>query len=846
MKILRLSIFNIKKRKKEAFVITFLLAISMALMGVGIINIEKAGRIFEEAFERTGSYRNMYQMPEESYKTEFFDILKNDDRITRFYVFEMLQYDISTAISYKMEDGSDSNFYACFITENDENKIEKFVENSPLSDQEIAGMEHPIWLPYYVKYDMGFTEGDDFILVIGGKEYPFQIAGFYESGLSSCANSSFKCVLTDDDYDMMSAVIPVQKQIAYDTKAGVINDATDAGEMAKELEKKFEDIAGEDLLLYGVDYYSEKMATTMAIEIIMAIVAFISVVTAVSCLFMIRHKITNDIEEQMESIGVLEALGYRSREISGAYIYEYLLLSLLGILIGGILILVTDPLMTKVLRVFVGHDHVVSGNVIYLLIPAVLLIILTLVTALCRAGKIKKYPPVVAFRKGIKTHHFGRNVFPVEKTRSDINRRLGLKGLVSSGKQNVGMFICIMAAALTITFCLYLCDIFRDRGVVFLNFSGFEKALMVGFDKGTDVEAVKQEVDRRDDVRKSILFRGNNGFSVGDDDMNIFQIYAYKNFDEPENLMLSEGRYPVHDNEVLIAKGLVEKYSLSVGDAVLLKYNGIEKSYIVSGTANVMLNNGLIAYMTFDGFRQFMSPTECANYLFVYPAEGVSDEELKTRLSEEYGSIEDTAEKSADDEKEKDLEERIREKADEQMAILKSKYGVSSASYAIKIGDKIISGNSGSFKLTEISSLSETIETQMGGLSVMSQIFSIALMIIIGIVVSIILNFLIESTIRKERQAMGIEKAMGYASNDLRKQIIFRIMPVAIPAIIIGAVLSVPVTMFFLKSAFKTVFGIRLLWIPVAAVIITVYVYVSTYISAGKVKKVSVTELMTE
>ncbi len=90
----------------------------------------------------------------------------------------------------------------------------------------------------------------------------------------------------------------------------------------------------------------------------------------------------------MGSIGVLEALGYRSREISGAYIYEYLLLSLLGILIGGLL----------------------------------MLLMLTFVTALGKAGKIKKYPPVVAFRKGIKTHHFGRNVFPIEKTKSDINR----------------------------------------------------------------------------------------------------------------------------------------------------------------------------------------------------------------------------------------------------------------------------------------------------------------------------------------------------------------------------------------------------------------------------------------
>jgi ABC-type antimicrobial peptide transport system permease subunit len=256
-----------------------------------------------------------------------------------------------------------------------------------------------------------------------------------------------------------------------------------------------------------------------------------------------------------------------------------------------------------------------------------------------------------------------------------------------------------------------------------------------------------------------------------------------------------------------------------------------------------MLGSGIIAYMTFDGYRQLMSPTECANYLFVYPADGISDAELKDRLTEDYGSIEDTVGKSGG---EGTYEERIREKADEQMALLKSKYGVSSASYAIKVGDKIIFGNSGSFKLTEISSIKETVDTSLGGISVISQIFSVILMIIIGFVVSIILNFLIESTIKKERQSMGIEKAMGYTSKDIRKQIVSRMMPIAVPAVILGAIMAIPVTAGFMKIAFGSVFAIRIFWVPIATVIITVFVYVSTYISAGKVKKVSVTELMTE
>ena len=842
MKILRLSIFNIKKRKKEAFVITLLLAISMVMMGVGIINIEKAGRMFDAAFEKTESFQNILIVPKKIYKDEFKKVMEEDEKIDRLYTCDTLQSDVSTSISYRKEDGSTSQFYAAFITLDDEKNIEKFDKNAFLSDQEIDKMEHPVWLPYYVKYDMGFAVGDDIVFVIGGKDYPFKIAGFYETGLMS-DSSCFKCVLAENDFDMMSAVVTEQMAIAFDTKAGVINNQEDLVKVEKELEEKFEDIVGRDITLFGYDYYSEKESTTMVIEIIMAIVAFISVVTAVSGLFVIRHKITNDIDDQMESIGVLEALGYRSREISGAYICEYLLLSILGILAGGVLILVTDPFMSKLLQIFIGHDYVASGNVIYAVIPALILLVLTLVTALGRARKIKKYPPVVAFRKGIKTHHFARNVLPVEKTKSDINIRLGFKSLISNIGQNVGMFICILAAALTITFCIYLCDIFRDRGAVFLDFIGTEKALMVGFDEGTDFDQVKPQIEQREDVRKTVLFRANSGFTMAGDEINIFQAYAYDNFDELENLTLSEGRYPIHENEVLISNGLAEKYGLSIGDSVPIRFNSVEKNYIVTGTVNVMMGGGKIAYMTFDGYRQFMSPTECINYLFVYPADGISDEELKERLTRDYGNVEAAVGKS---EGEGTYEERIKAKADEQMALLKSKYGVSNVSYAIKVGDKMIYGNSGNFKLTEISSMKETIDTSMGGISVMSQVFSVVLMIIIGFVISIILNFLIESTIKKERQAMGIEKAMGYTSKDLKKQIVSRIMPVAIPAIIIGAILSLPITIGFMKISFSTVIQIRYLWIPIAAVIISIYVFISTYISAGKVKKVSVTELMTE
>ena len=400
MKILRLSLFNIKKHKKESFVIIFLTIVSMVFFGIGIINIEKAGRMFDEMFENTGSFHNIFLFPENSYRNEFSQIIEEDKRVTRSVTFDTLQFDISTAISYKKSDGSKAQFQAVFITEEDENQLERFEKKTSLSDEEIDGFTHPVWVPYYLKYNMGFSEGDDLTLVISGKEYPFRIAGFYEAGLcSSVSGSGIKCVLTDADYDMMSAVVPEHRRIAFDTKDGVITSDEEAGELSREFEQKFEDISGKDIFLWNDQYYTEKLASTSNAEIIMGILAFVSIVTVISCLFMIRHKITNDIEDQMESIGVLEALGYRSREISEAYIYEYLLLTVIGVLVGGIIIFITDPLMTRVLKTFIGHDFVASGNALFLIIPAVLLVILTLFTSLMHASRVKKYPPVVAFRK---------------------------------------------------------------------------------------------------------------------------------------------------------------------------------------------------------------------------------------------------------------------------------------------------------------------------------------------------------------------------------------------------------------------------------------------------------------
>ena len=106
-------------------------------------------------------------------------------------------------------------------------------------------------------------------------------------------------------------------------------EAKDHDEMDLFVTVKKLSTTGEELLPH-LENWEQKMKemekgnATMFITLCLEFLIAVAFITMISCLFMIRHKISNDIEEQMQSIGVLEALGYKSKEISLAYLYEYL------------------------------------------------------------------------------------------------------------------------------------------------------------------------------------------------------------------------------------------------------------------------------------------------------------------------------------------------------------------------------------------------------------------------------------------------------------------------------------------------------------------------------------------
>jgi len=832
MKILRLSLFNLRKNKREAVAIVFLTMVTVFLLGTALISITKIGDIFNKAYDETGCMEYIIHFRKDSYREVYKDILEET-----YGIEDSVEADGLFAIPLNVieKNGEKQLHNFAFITLETEKKTEGFVIQDGRSDDEIDGIEHPIWLPYAFEMNDGYLPGDTYTIVIGGRTYPFEIAGFYNPGCGNRDGSGMKVIVTDKDFNLLSGVLEHTDILAFNG-----TDEFDVGEFLN----KCEELSGENVTSYAWTWWRfyESQNEVIFLQIFLGIAAFISFITLASTVFLMRHKISNDIEDQMQQIGVLEALGYRSREISLSYIYEYMLTAAAGAVLGTLLSVLFNPVLSRIAGQQMGRIVHMELNFVMLVMVAVAIIILTLVFALTKAATIKRYPPVVAFRKGIKAHHFGRNILPLEKTKGNINTRLAFKVFFRNIKQNIGAGICILLASSTLVFGVAVYDFFKDEMAMLYTFGEEVPEETISLLDGVDPYAFSEELLDLPEVRKTLVCFEADDVTV-EEIGHESTVISYEDYSETENIFLSDGRYPEHENEIGISLYASRTYGIEVGDSVTVKGDGTRKTMIVSGIIPEASNGLINVYLTHEGYLSLV-PNDTPNLINVYLEEGVDRSEFERNLYGLYGaSAAEMAEASAEG---STLEERISNAADKQMAVLLERYGVTDVDYAIRIGDQLITGQSSVFRIRDIQSYFDQIATQVTPMAKAIKAFVIGMAIFVGMIVAVILSILSFSNVRRQRKDLGIMKSMGYSSKDLMKQLAVSMLPSTIVSTAAGAVLGVFINHFFWLYIMGSIIEASIPLVIVTAVLIVLFSYAVTYFAAGRVKKVSVTELITE
>lgn len=838
MNILRLSLFKLKKNKKEAVAIVFLTMITTLMLSVFAANISKANKAYDDSFAQAGSKDTCVMIKKDKYRDEYKELLNSEYGIREITETECVY---GFTLDYKTNNGDERTYVSVFVPEKNERKIEDFVKTDKLTDEEVEKLEHPIWLPMFFSIGEGYQAGDTLTVCKNGRDYPFTIAGFYKTGLYNNSSYGYKMVISDNDYELFKLILDDGVYGAYTT---LWFNSANTGYNEDIFIESCEKLSGEELNSYFTynSTRNEKLNSLQFINMFMYFLAFFSGITMLSAVLMIIHRITNDIEDQMQQIGVLEALGYRSREISLSYVYEYVITAGIGAVLGVVGAFLVSPLMNLGIQNTIGRPVTVKTEGGMILLSCFIVVVLVTVFALLKAAKVKKYPPVVAFRKGIRTHHFGRNILPLEKAKGNINIALAMKSFLCDIKSAVGTAVCIIAAGTAILFCVTSAEFFGHGIDGLLSMTGDDIVTEVELLNGVDTYAVRDEIAEMPEVRKALVKYQQKWLSVRDSEYPGATV-VFDNYNDAENIKLIDGRFPEHDNEVMTTIARKQYDGVDIGDSIVIKGNGTETKFIVTGMTSSMMNNGTMLYMTSEGYCR-ACPDARPNIVSVYLKDGVTMEQFEEKLNEKFGtSAKDSVNAGSAD---GTLEERIRAAADEKLALLTSQYGVTNIDYAVVVDGQVITGNSRHFIIKDVSSLMTLAEQSMSGVATVSKYGSFGAMLVLSAVVAVILGLIASSNVKRQRRRLGIMKGMGYTSKDLMKQIAIKTMPVTIVSVITASFAAKYVYSAFWLMVFGTVDKLNIPLTIVADVILVAFCYAVTYISAGRIKAISVTELMTE
>lgn len=840
MKLLRLSLFNLKKNKREAAAVVFLTMITVFMLSVCVANSSKVKKVFDESFKRSGSINRIVIFKKDVYRDEFKRILEDEYRVSRLSRNPFIFAGATDVMA-----GSDEvvSYNFLFETLRTERKIESFVKTEAMSDDEAEALDHPIWLPEAFRIIKKLSVGDTFTIIKSGRDYPFTIAGFYITGLQASDGFGYKCVLSDEDYELFSMLFDTGTSFGYNCVGLCFDDDGDFDYDAF-LERCGE--ASYQNLTMGstnLSYESERDNETNFTDMFFRLIAIMSFITMVSALFMIRHKISSDMEDQLKQIGVLEALGYRAGEISLTYLYEYVISAGLGCVLGIILACLATPVINDFNEALLGrsiHGNTEVGKIIGI---AQLIFVILLLFVLAKAGTVKKYPPVVAFRKGITTHSFRRNMLPLDKPGANINIRLAMKKLLMDIKSYLGVAVCIITAGITILFGMLSFDFFKDGPDRLVDMMGTDSnVVMVDLMSGVDPYAIREEILKMPEVRKALVTFKINELSIKGSDMS-GTIQVFDDFNDAENIKPVLGRFPEHDNEAMISYRRSTIEDRALGDSIVLENAGIEKNYVITGIVSSMMNSGSSIYLTSDGYKRINIDAR-PDSINVYLNDGTGYDEFEEKLTDKFGiSIKDA---EAGNIAEGSLEERVRAVANEKMAVMMSQYGVTSIDYAVRVGDKLITGNSRPFVIKEVSTWQGMIKTQLVPIADTFKNFTLLSAVVIALIVAVILIIIAGSNVRRQRQSLGIMKGLGYSSRDLMTQMALSIMPVIIISLILASIGAVWFNKLFWLLMLGLIADTSIPVIIITDVVLAVFCYIVTYLGAGRIKKISVNELMTE
>ena len=795
MKLWLIAKSNMKKKKGNAVVLFLLIMIATTLIYSSVCILKNVSSFLDEKNESVnGAHLDIIQT--KGFDKETVDIIKSEKHYKDY-----VRTDTITSITDVKNDNTDvdddeESMPVCFNVYEPEHKYK--ICDYKITDEGDKWDKDSIILPYYLKVAKGYKTGQNYEIKIDDHKETFKIYGFVEDVMMSTPSniSMYECFINKTRFNDIKDLKGVALQDRFRVRLDNMNDSEAASRDI--LDKYDSKLSSEKFSVYIFIYYTNmRTGASMFISILMAVLAIFAVLILAIAVIVIRFSINMNIESNLSNIGILESMGYTSTQLRMASIVEYLVVTVAGIIAGLLAAFGVSGQVAIIVSKSVGvmWDSKIDVSIIIMAIAVVtaMVLLITLVSSL----KLKKITPLDALRSGIHTHNFTRNHLPLHKSRLGLNSSIGIKGVLRQKKQNISIALIIsliVFSGVTI-FTMYYNFVVEQDALI--NLVGLEKPdIMIRAEqeengKGVDIEKKSEEFNLDDNVEQVLTYVTPSMTVKNKDKKRTLAAEVYSRPDKVRINTVISGRQVKHDNEVNLSNRVAKELGVKKGDTVMIESNNKEKEYIVVGITQRISNLGISLVMSQEGAERLISNlTPDTAYIYLKDTKDIKGEIERLKIEDK---------------------------------------------------DNLI-----------YTDFDEVYQNILKSFTSSLQSLCIVFIIVTIVVIALIIMLVIKMKLVREKQNIGVFKAIGFTTTQILWQNVMSFAPVisigGLGGVIIGklAVNKVCTLMLSLCGIDKAAFSIPFVILAGVFISTTILAFAVCIMSSLKVRKIEAYKMITE
>ena len=643
-----------------------------------------------------------------------------------------------------------------------------------------------IGIPVILSSSYNINIGDTVVLESKGITKKFKVSTFvHDAQMNSALVYSTRMLISDYDFDELFGNVG-ESEYLIET---FFTDSSMAAKFQTDYEK-----AGLPQNGPAVTYQMIFLLGAFTDIIMAMIIILVSILLVIIALMSIKYTLMATLEEEIGDIGTMKAIGMTYRDIRDMYLKKYKMMILVGIVIGYILALMLSNLFTSHVKNTFGDQPL---SIYTVGIPILACIVIYAISNYYCKKILKKIKTVsvvdaLVLGKGFDQKNRVRDgLYKSKKT--PVNLLLSGREIVHNFKGFVIVFITMIIVSSIMIVPMNLLNTLKSKE--FIPYMGMNISdMLVEVDLGENLdrryETLSNLIETDRDIKQYKEIKTVRVETLNSD--NQWMNLRVGNGDgSGEGLKYIDGKAPLSENEIAVSKLNADEMDKKAGDKTVLKFNNMEKDYVISGIYQDVTSGGMTAKSN-DKF----SGVDAEKYQFII-----------------------------------DLND-----------------GVDAKDKAYEWNKRLGTGY-------DIQPMEELIDQTLGTVARQVQLATSIVIIIGIMMVAFIILLFMKLRLTKDYSQIAIMKAIGFTNSDVRRQYLYKMIIVSSAGIIIGTIISNIVGEKIISLAFSIMgLGISKLtfiinpWIvfillPLTLLLVTILM---TWISTKTIRKYNIISLINE